>query len=516
MLKSQKLIRINPQIISNCAVLFFLLIFTLCLLLIVDNDGWFRIESVRGDSSWFFMGGKSLVNGLVPYVDFSDSKGLLLWLIYGLGYLISPYNFYGVFIFEVLFYWITFYILFLSANLILHNKNKSILASCCMGIFYFYPGLHNQIIVEDFCHIFQAVTFYVTLRIILLQEYKNGMIFVLGLCFGALLMMKYVFAFPIGITVFCLFLFVLFKRLANWYIFILSFLFGFLIVVLPFLIYLNSVGAFNAFFKEYFLNTGMTILNLKSINPDEIGSDVFHRWPLNNLLLIKRDNYFGEYLRLILVGLLLTIFLFRSSWWMGMTLGSWYLGSILLYSYNISERYFLVLGIFAFGGVLSLISLLPILKKEITIVCVACFLGLVTLITTFYQYSEFNNPVRDRKALAEKEKVAFIINTREKEIGRRPTIVYYNTWDKGEHVKTNAVAGIKYWAAQGGMTEDMTAEHEKDIQQNNPDFVIIERKDKIRLDKIKQWGYVCVLEYNPWGEVVNNEDWIYQLLERNW
>ena len=30
------------------------------------------------------------MNGLTPYVDFTDSKGPLLWLIYGIGYLRAP------------------------------------------------------------------------------------------------------------------------------------------------------------------------------------------------------------------------------------------------------------------------------------------------------------------------------------------------------------------------------------------------------------------------------------------
>jgi len=31
----------------------------------------------------------------VPYVDFIDSKGPLLWLIYGVGYVITPHSFIG-------------------------------------------------------------------------------------------------------------------------------------------------------------------------------------------------------------------------------------------------------------------------------------------------------------------------------------------------------------------------------------------------------------------------------------
>jgi hypothetical protein len=43
---------------------------------------------VQFDSTWYFMCGKAWMNGLMPYVDFADSKGPLLWLIFGIAYLL--------------------------------------------------------------------------------------------------------------------------------------------------------------------------------------------------------------------------------------------------------------------------------------------------------------------------------------------------------------------------------------------------------------------------------------------
>ena len=61
------------------------------LLLSIDSP----LHGVYGhnDSAWFFMCGKAVMNGLTPYVDFTDSKDPLLWLIYGIGYLLSPRNY---------------------------------------------------------------------------------------------------------------------------------------------------------------------------------------------------------------------------------------------------------------------------------------------------------------------------------------------------------------------------------------------------------------------------------------
>ena len=63
-----------------------LLLYSFLILFIVSPDSYTHDLYSRCDSAWFFMCGKAWMNGLVPYVDFADSKGPLLWLIYGVGY----------------------------------------------------------------------------------------------------------------------------------------------------------------------------------------------------------------------------------------------------------------------------------------------------------------------------------------------------------------------------------------------------------------------------------------------
>ncbi|MBQ4137937.1 MAG: hypothetical protein II592_00125, partial [Muribaculaceae bacterium] len=74
------------------------------------------------DSSWYMMCGRAWMNGLTPYVDFTDSKGPLLWLIYGIGYLISPCNYQGVFLLSCLSFITTSFIVYRTAHLLVTNK----------------------------------------------------------------------------------------------------------------------------------------------------------------------------------------------------------------------------------------------------------------------------------------------------------------------------------------------------------------------------------------------------------
>lgn len=85
-------------------VLFALAALATLLLFIISPDSYTHDLYARYDSAWFFMCGKAWMEGLTPYVDFADSKGPLLWLIYGIGYLISPYNYIGVFWLSCLWY----------------------------------------------------------------------------------------------------------------------------------------------------------------------------------------------------------------------------------------------------------------------------------------------------------------------------------------------------------------------------------------------------------------------------
>ena len=60
------------------------------------------------DANAFFTMGKSMFQGVVPYKDLFEQKGLILYFIYGIGSLISFKSFIGVFILEVISFSIFF------------------------------------------------------------------------------------------------------------------------------------------------------------------------------------------------------------------------------------------------------------------------------------------------------------------------------------------------------------------------------------------------------------------------
>lgn len=128
-----------------------LFLMSFVLLLLLSPDSYLAdIYGMRCDSAWFFTCGKAWVEGMTPYVDFADSKGPLLWLIYGLGYLLSSVSYHGVFWLSVIIYTVAFHFIWLTARLFLEERESAFVV-LVMPFFLFFIVYHNEVRAEDFC-----------------------------------------------------------------------------------------------------------------------------------------------------------------------------------------------------------------------------------------------------------------------------------------------------------------------------------------------------------------------------
>lgn len=82
---------------AKYGVAIFLWVYVVLCQMVFNIDSYLYANTGHYDSAIFFQCGKFLMNGYTPYVDFADSKGVLLWIIYGMGYLIHHYSYIGVF-----------------------------------------------------------------------------------------------------------------------------------------------------------------------------------------------------------------------------------------------------------------------------------------------------------------------------------------------------------------------------------------------------------------------------------
>lgn len=486
--------QVNVKRVTDSLILF---LFSFFLLLIAGGDGFLRMPNYPGDASWFFMAGKSWMSGLIPYRDFADSKGPLIWLIYGLGYLISGNSLRGLFGFEVIAYWLNFYVLYRTALLLSCNRKQALVASMTIAILYFYPGMHSVMRIEDYCHLFQSTAFYILVKAFIKREWKRKYAFILGLCAGCTLMMKYAYFLTLLVPSGMVWIYLIVSGRSPWRN-LLLFVAGVIVIALPFVIYFLSVGALNDFIREYFINTGHTIVNVKH-HFDTYSPSYSQKWPFKIWYMLRTDNFWPEFLRIILVGLLCSVVYFRKNPWMWISLILWWITSVSLFAVVDGEAYYLTLCILVYGGICGIIKLFKGFSFRGVIMYGACYLAFVAILTTHYLYSEFHHTGIDTLRYNTLSSVGDIINEYEIQKGRRPTITNLLKQESGEHIMTNAIAGTRYYAYQSGMSPEMEEKHIKDVFELHPDFVIVRESEHEIRRKLTENGYKLVKVYigNP-------------------
>lgn len=211
------------------------------------------------DSNCFFTVGKSMMHGRVLYRDIYEQKGILLYFIHGIAYLISNTTFLGVFLFEVAFFCAFLYTSYLIARLYVpHMLALSFLPVMSWAVLT-SVSLRQGDSAEEFCLPFVLFAVYALLKNI--REGDGSGIpdtrttVLLGMCAACILWIKYTL---LGIYIGLVLAVVIFSftdrdilRLVRA---ALAFIFGALIVSLPVFIYFALNGALGDLFEAYFYN----------------------------------------------------------------------------------------------------------------------------------------------------------------------------------------------------------------------------------------------------------------------
>lgn len=252
--------KINMQ---NVLILFviFLIAFFICMLSPID------IFSFNGktftDSSVFKYIGWAMSNGQIPYLDTFDHKGLLLYFINLLGYLISPHR--GLWFLEFVFMFLAVFLVYKISNKFLSKFFSALNVLIVLApIYNFFEGGN---FTEEYALPFQLISLFVFIDFFLHPDkymnnyltkfntkFFNFSVFLCGICFACVLflrpnMISIWAVFSIMVLVYC------FKKKKWGEIgkFILSFVLGMLVVFIPMFYYLFSNNAFNDFVNDYIL-----------------------------------------------------------------------------------------------------------------------------------------------------------------------------------------------------------------------------------------------------------------------
>lgn len=209
------------------------------------------------DTNVSFTVGKGMMNGKVLYRDIFEQRGPLLYLIYGLGYLLSNRTFLGVFIFEVVSF--SFFLFFCYKSISLYlSKSYSlialpIIAASVINLESFSHGGSP----EEFCLPFVAFSLYYLLKYFA-ETYPKPIpdkwIFINGLVAGCVLWVKFsILGFWIGWIGSILILLLIKKDFVGLFKYSGLFLLGMVTATIPWIVYFGLNNAIPEWINSYFV-----------------------------------------------------------------------------------------------------------------------------------------------------------------------------------------------------------------------------------------------------------------------
>lgn len=437
-----------------------LAIFVVLVQLFVNIDSYLYAINGHYDSAVFFMCGKALFNGLIPYTEFTDSKGLLLWIIYGIGYCIDHYSYVGVFWISCFFYWLTLCVCYKTARLYLSGL-QSLLASMGMVIPFFYWNSYTETKAENFCMFFISCCIYVLLSMMCNRvcdgKRFNSCFTLVGVCVVACLMMKWSIAVMMVSLVVSIAVYAYKRKVLG--SFLLFFGLGFILSFLPFCLYFVYIGNWHDFIQEYFVNTLQTV----QIPLKETITSYLVEW--KNVLFTKRIIY--------VIYILPLLCLWRKKEWFASSLP--FLSAFFFLALSIRHdnfgHYISIVIPFAIMAVIQLLLFMQKYHLKLRLYIGTLFLALVYIVWGKIHYSDtFFTKAGDK--IADFERVSYMMAQVHK-----PTIL--NIGQESGFAMGYTLPACRYWISQMGATPQMIEEQEKSLMSGKADFIALHGEEVI-------------------------------------
>jgi len=467
-------------------------------LFVLMLEFWVSINSYthdlynRIDSAIFFMCGKAWMNGMIPYVDFADAKGPLLWLIFGIGYLFSNYNYTGIFWIECIFYTVTFFYCYKIGYLFLSDKKAALLCGMLMALSFFCGAYHYETRAEDFSQLFITGGLFYTLQALYGPHRDKDITtasFAIGIGFAAVLMIKFTIAAMILIFFFILFYYLIVCRKdLIWKSFLYA-LFGMFVVLFPFIFYFIYKGHFHDFISEYFTTTSQTIVKtptlggmIKDYMLDGWGS-LLHLHPVKSITIcFLLANIIGG-----------CIYFYKklpAFKWTPAIIAFWFVCISMYHALGYYYHSFAAFAVFPIIMYLAFFKRFILLKKLRLII----YAGVIIIIVftgnlTFLRPNFFLSQTEERKNFYYVNRILSQIH--------HPKIMF-SFYDTGYGTPVHALPGCTYWTGQLGATGKMDLNREFAVKQNLPDFIFVISgfsNSEYFTQLLQQSGYV---EYYTW------------------
>ncbi len=461
-------------------------IFAICLLFsfvvqfFVDYDSPLHYGFKHIDGAWFLMCGKAMMNGLVPYVDFTDSKGPLLWLFNGIGYLIYPRGYEGLYILFSVYYSLIFYLCYKTVRAATDcDRNYALLATFAMAVVYF-TWCHDEMRCEDLC---QLPLIYALYRLTLAigdpdTSHNRRASLWIGVGIGCCIMIKWNQALLLCLIPLSLAIISRGNRRGIFHIFMYT-LAGILCALLPWIVYFLAVGNLDEFISEYFLNTMRTF---------DGSNQTFSQ---TAFLSLKRLVTSPRLIGVIFV--VAPLYLFRKQGWKAWLPTLCALVYLLMLTYVGADYYMTGMSSFAIFTMAAAISVchrfITRLSNPLLIIAtvlIVCFNAAYA--HRYHMNFKYFNDYRNDEFFMLNDIIASVPDAR---------ILHFDYYEQGLGLTSRTLPACKYWSVQSG-GESFSRENQLSaIKSRIPDFITVQsaEADEITADKRKlldEYEYVYI------------------------
>lgn len=246
----------NKSILNKKDTFFILLLIFLAplfLLLFSSTTSPMYNASYGNDSAYFMMTGRQVLYGDIPYLDFFDMKGPMIFFINALGLSIYDERI-GIFILQCIFFVFTSILMYILGRLF--SSSKKSLVGVLLGMLILSITFSGGNFTEEY-----SLPFVLLPLILCCYHLNQGAIehppticLIYGICFGLLVMTRLTNAAIImGIVLFYVIYLLNNKKIANLLKNAFMFLAGMIIAFIPFIIYFCANNAFEEMIRGTFV-----------------------------------------------------------------------------------------------------------------------------------------------------------------------------------------------------------------------------------------------------------------------
>ena len=413
-----------------------------------------------GDSNIFFTIGKSMLSGIMPYRDLFDQKGPIVFMMHALASMISYKSFFGVYVLQLINGFV--YLLFVyKTNCLLFKKNNY-LNTILLGVLtYTALAYSSGDSVEEFSLAILMYAIYVAVKHSVNNTIPSRMeLIMIGITSGLIFWMKYtIIGFYLGWIVIPIYKEIQNKQIKRLLINIGYIALGVLITTIPVFICFGLNDCLVIMLQSYFLE------NMTSYSGSNLGvlgsiyNIFFHGLTSvleSNLILFVFAVYGScklpdhNNLKASIVSMMLAL-----------VFTVYFGGRYLMY-------YCLILSPFALFGLSYFVNMLDDLVsiKAGKILRVVVYSAVVLLIFVLCNNSikELNKPYEDYLEYK-------VISDIEASGVKEPTILYYDSLEKGFQNYMGYVPNVKYYFVPNMMHEKLTPIQDGYIEDGMTDFV---------------------------------------------